>query len=104
MTEKPGIPKAKKKKEPWREVTKELQQMPVKSQNFTGIIIGTRDSPLLRLGFTTTVMGSVMTKGMPVLVPMSGDLKGAPEFIIKMTNKEMRCWVRGERKRVIVPS
>ena len=104
MTEKPGIPKAKKKKEPWREVTKGLQQMPVKSAQFTGIVIGVRDAPLLRLGFTTTQMGSALTQGMPVLVPMSGDLKGAPEFIIKMTNKEMRCWVRGERKRVIVSS
>jgi len=49
-------------------------------------------------------MGSAMTQGMPVLVPMSGDLKGAPEFIVKLTNKEMRCWVRGERKRIIQPS
>jgi len=99
-----NVPKAKKKKEPWREVTKELQQMPVKSQSFTGIVIGVRDSPLIRIGFTTTQMGSAMTQGMPVLVPMSGDLKGAPEFIVKLTNKEMRCWVRGEKKRIIQPS
>lgn len=94
----------KKKEEPWREVTKELQQMPIKTQDFTGIIIGVKDSPLCRIGFTTTQMVSPMTQGMPVLVPMSGNMKGSPEFIIKLTQWGMKCWVRGERKRVIVPS
>jgi len=100
--DKPDVPKPKK--EPWREVTKELQQMPVKSQNFTGVFIGVRDVALCRIGFTTTLLGSAMTQGMPVLVPMSGTMKGSPEFIIKMTPTGMRCWTRGERKRIIRPS
>lgn len=92
------------KKGPWREVTKQLQQMPVKSQNFTGIVIGAENVPLCRIGFTTTLLGSTMTQGMPVLVPMSGNMRGAPEFIIKMTPWGMKCWVRGEKKKIVLPS
>jgi len=92
------------KKEGWREVTKQLRQVPVKADQFTGIVIVVENTPLCRIGFATTQTGSVMTQGMPVIVPMSGTLTGAPEFIIKMTPKGMRCWIRGERKRIIRPS
>lgn len=99
--DKPGVPKPKK--QGWRDVTNLIQQMPVASQNFTGIVIGVENRPLVRIGFTMTQVVS-LTQGTPILVPLSGDLKGAPDFILKMTNRGMRCWTRGERKRVILPS
>jgi len=102
--DKPGIPRPKKKKEGYREVTKAIQQVPVKSPQFTGIIIAAENVPLLRIGFATTETVSALSRGMPIIVPMSGDLKGAPDFVVKMNNKEMRCWVRGEPKRIVQPS
>lgn len=82
------------KKSSWIEYTKEVKQQPIAHPNFSGILFVVHGTPLCRIGFTTTKLVSSFTKGLPVIVPLSGSLQEAPEFIIKLTNTGLRVWVK----------